>query len=68
MQIGRQFAWHVKILFPGKNKKNISKCGLLKFLPIMQSDNVSSPIIPICNLRVSYGFYIKAPSFQLSSA
>ena len=28
-----------QILFSRKNKKNISKCRLLKFLPSMQGDN-----------------------------
>ena len=30
---GDNFAWDVKSSFLGKNKKNISKCGLLKILP-----------------------------------
>ena len=35
----KQFAWNVKSCFLGKNKKNISICCLLKFLPIMLSIN-----------------------------
>ena len=32
------FAWNVKSCFLGKNKKNISKCRLLKFLPRLITD------------------------------
>ena len=34
-----------KILFSMKNKKTISKCRLLNFLPSMQSVKYSSPIL-----------------------
>ena len=33
----RQFAWNVKSCFLGKIRKNISKCHLLKILPIVLS-------------------------------
>ena len=37
-----------QILFSGKNKKNISKCRLLKILPRVLSVNRSLGIILIC--------------------
>ena len=36
----QQFAWNAKVFFPGKNKKNISDCGLLIFLSSMLSINL----------------------------
>ena len=35
----KQFTWNVKAHFNGKDKKDISKCCQLKFLPCTQSIN-----------------------------
>ena len=52
------------ILFPGKNKKNISKCHLLKILPRVLSVNMSSvDANSICDVNLGdnlrYVFYPK---------
>ena len=44
-----------QILFSGKNKKNISKCRLLKILPRMLSDNNSTGL-DITYVSFIYGF------------
>ena len=46
----RQFAWNIKSCFLGKNKKNISKCHLLKYLSRERSvkTNKSSSCSFVC--------------------
>ena len=47
-----------QILFSRKNKKNILKCCLLKFLPSMQSVKMSAAVVMIIALKGFKTIYI----------
>ena len=67
----RQFAWNVKSCFLGKNKKNISKCRLLKILPRVLSVNIEEDIkhqISCSRQHSSLFFSFYAPAIFIGGA